>query len=342
MSLENFRIKSPLDLHVWFDNQIDCKWKILISREKITSPSSLCDFILNHTPWFCEIDILDFRKLVRKKIFRKVRAKADIMKFNFWPSTFDDMLIFLHENPRFLNEIDFPLDIPPHEIHRMQKSKHWIGDFYSADLIIDVLEQSKIKLSPNQHILDLGCSSGSLLRVLNWYLPTINWKGCDTVKKSIDWASNNLKRIEFFHISQTPPTNITESSLDGIISVSVWSHHSSNAAKLWFNEVRRILKSGGWFLFTTHGLNSLYYNSNNLDKPIERWISIYEGLLQSRSVFEQVWMTADETGNDASNWGNLYVKPEWIFEQLLEDFELLRYERGLNQKNQDVYLLKKK
>jgi hypothetical protein len=53
-------------------------------------------------------------------------------------------------------------------------------------------------------------------------------------------------------------------------------------------------------------------------------------------------MTADETGNDASDWGNLYLKPELIFEQLLEEFELLGYERGLNQKNQDVYLLKKK
>ena len=51
------------------------------------------------------------------------------MKFNFWPSTFDDMLIFLHENPIFLNEIDFPLDIPPPEIHRMQQSKYWIEIF---------------------------------------------------------------------------------------------------------------------------------------------------------------------------------------------------------------------
>ena len=298
--------------------------------------------MLKYTPWFCENDTFRCRKSVSKKFFRKVKAKADIEKFNFWPVTFDDTLRFLYENPILLNEIEFPLAIPPAGIHRMQYSKYWIGDFYSSDLIINVLQQGKIKLLPDQNILDLGCSSGSLLRVLNWYFPAINWKGCDTVKGSIDWASNNLKGIEFFHISQKPPMHVKESSIDGLIAVSVWSHHSSSAAKLWFKEVKRILKTGGWFLFTTHGLNSLFYNSKNLDKPIERWISIYEGLLQSRSVFEQVWMTADETGNDASDWGNLYVKPELIFEQLLEEFELLGYERGLNQKNQDVYLLKKK
>lgn len=235
-----------------------------------------------------------------------------------------------------------PSTIPPKEIHRMQTASNWCGDFYSANLILDSLSHGDLHLSKDSNYLDIGCSSGSLLRVMKWYFPWGNWIGCDPVEKSINWAVSNLNNIKFDICQQIPPLEYENQTIDGVIAISVWSHHSESASRKWFKEVHRILKPNGWFLLTVHGLRSVYHSVSNIDKGVERWTSLFEGILQNGNIFEQVWDTEDDAGNNASEWGNFYVKPEWIFGELLESFEIKHYARGSNQGNQDTYLFSKK
>jgi len=334
--------QSPFDSHVWFDSCTNSVWRHLIDRNSINTKECLLNLLDNATPWFAQIDNFKRKNLATSKL---KRIFYNFFNVNKNPSEIVDLnyiFKFLSNNTVYYEKLNLPSTIPPSDVHRMQHSPYWCGDFYTSDLVLDLLNFSNIPLFPNQSILDLGCSSGSLLRILNWFYPEICWKGCDPVETSITWATNNLDDIEFFKSEQEPPIQMVDSSFDGIISISVWSHHNKQASKLWFKEVHRLLKKGGWFLFTTHGLHSLVHNIRNLDKGKERWISIYEGLLQSDFVFEQVWMEEDESGNLADNWGNSYVKPEWIFSELMQDFELISFKRGLNQQNQDVYLFKKK
>ena len=170
---------------------------------------------------------------------------------------------------------------------------------------------------------------------------TINIRGNlkDTFNQSVNTYTLEEKSIEddiiFFK----------KNKFDGVISISVWSHHGSTACRNLFEEVHRILKPGGWFLFTAHGPRSIYYYANSeryRSKGLERWISIYEGLLQNYHVFEQVWMIDDDAGNNANDWGNFYVKPEWIITNLAENFFPKLYYRGANQRNQDLYIFQKK
>ena len=180
-----------------------------------------------------------------------------------------------------------------------------------------------------------------MLRVLHWYLPNAYWHGSDPVKKSINWAIKNLKGINFSVNSKDPPIDFGDASMDGIISISVWSHFGEKAAWVWLNEMHRILKPGGWFLLTTHGLRSIYHYAKNIEKEPSRWCAIYDALLTNDFVFEQTWMKEDDAGNCAIDWGTSYIKISWMLNCINRKFHILLYKRGINQKNQDVYLLKK-
>ena len=337
------RIISPFDRHVWFHSSEVSEWKELIARDSIASNKDLQHFIEAYTPWYTDVHSLKASPFATNLLIHKVNQSE---KFSTFPKeelqSRDSISKILHQNPDLFEEISLPSEIPPEDVHRMQKTPYWCGDFYTSDLVLKCLHESQISLKKNASYLDLGCSSGSLLRVLNWYYPDAHWIGCDPISKSIEWASDHLANIRFDCSDQIPPLPYEDNSLDGIISISVWSHHSELASRKWFDEAIRVLKPKGWFLFTTHGLRSLYRYVCQVDKGEERWRSVFEGFLQSNTIFEQVWLTEDDTGNDASDWGNLYVKPEWIYSELLRSFDLKLFRQGANQDNQDVYIVTKK
>ena len=334
---------SPFDKHVWFDSPVGTHWKELIPRQSIKTLTCLKQYIECTTPWFAIVDDSEQEEPATSRLREQILIAMGLQLGQISELECRDSLAeFLHANQGLFSELGLPSVIPPDDVHRMQRSRYWHGDFYSSNLVLNTLKQGEIQLQQDGFYLDLGCSSGSLLRVLNWYFPQAIWAGCDPVLKSISWARENLNGIQFDCSEQIPPLPYSNQCLDGVIAISVWSHHSESASREWFKEIQRILKPLGWFLFTTHGPRSIYRNVCYVEKSVERWSSVYEGLLQSSHVFEQVWLTEDESGNNATEWGNSYVKPEWIYKELLEAFEIIVYNRGSNQRNQDTYLFRKK
>ena len=186
-------------------------------------------------------------------------------------------------DPQCLGSLALLHHAPPKDVHAMQRGPTWVGDFYSADMVIDVLAHCGIEFQTGQTILDYGCSSGSLLRVLAWANPDVRFIGTDPVDKSIQWANQNLvaPNLQFFNQRQVPPLNIGNDSIDIVIAISIFSHHGMNAGMCWFKELARVLRSGGYCLFTCHGLGSiLHYIEMNL-KGVDRYKELYASLLTS-------------------------------------------------------------
>lgn len=104
-------------------------------------------------------------------------------------------------------------------------------------------------------VLDFGCGSGRTL--VGWSLadPSLELFGCDINAALIDWAQANLPaRIHVRRIAPDPPLPYGAGEFDFICALSVFTHLSFPSQERWARELARIVRPGGVFLATLHGL----------------------------------------------------------------------------------------
>lgn len=249
---------------------------------------------------------------------------------------------FMHE-AKEVHGAEMLKSVPPEEIHRMQRGPNWVGDFYSADLIVKSLAAAGFRIDQFSSFFDYGCSSGSLLRLLAWCYPTVRFAGSDPVKASINWASSNLKadNLQFLHQKQVPPiTGARDEEFDAVSAVSIYSHHGINSFSRWVEEMARIIRQGGVFVFTTHGPGSIKFYADLNVKPAIRYQKLAEYIAKKGFSFEEVWLGVDDVGNKATEaeWGNSYYTFDRVKQLIGDYFEIIYYGRRINQGNQDLYV----
>lgn len=246
-------------------------------------------------------------------------------------------IIHNHEEAREITRLSHI--VPPEQVHRMQRNDPlWIGDIYSSEMVLKALGESKLSVEKGGYYLDFGCSSGSLIRILAAVYPDSVFSGVDPIPSSIEWAQEHLPMANFAVSNQLPPLSFEHHSLDGVSAISIWSHFAEDAALEWFDEMHRIIKPGGWLLFTTHGLHTVRFHLNLKKKTAAKVQAIFEGLIASNYVFEDVFGADDGKTALRSSWGNCYVRFEWFALNLSDTWELRYFNPGMNQNNQDLYV----
>ncbi len=129
--------------------------------------------------------------------------------------------------------------------------------------------------------------------------------------------------------------------MDLAYAISIWSHFEPALGLRWFEEMRRLLRPGGHLVCTTHGWTSVaFYAMLELRTPE-----------QSREIADALygrgWWYAAEFGEEGDwgvvdpGWGTAFVSPEWMLTQLCPRWNVLEFEPGRNQDNQDVYILQR-
>jgi len=116
------------------------------------------------------------------------------------------------------------------------------------------LEHSGVDLNNIHSLLDFGCGSGRYL--VGWHLiaPHIALHGCDLNTTLMSWAQNNLpNQIKCLKNNLIPPLSYPDNQFELIYFISVFTHLSLNLQKIWIQELKRILKVGGYILLTLHG-----------------------------------------------------------------------------------------
>lgn len=234
---------------------------------------------------------------------------------------------------------------PPRAVHSMMRQEIFVGDQYSSDLFVEELGRCRIPIEPGGRYLDMGCSSGAAVRYLRAAYPEADWHGCDPVDRAIAWASGHLDGISFRVSPQWPPLPYDSGAFDGVYAISIWSHFSERAALAWFDEMARIIKPGGVLMFTTHGIVTLDYALKNKWRTHEGILQIASDLRAGRFRFEDVYVDHEEVKSELESirdWGDAFIPVSWVARRLLDLWDLLSFQPGRNQENQDLYLLRRK
>jgi len=98
-------------------------------------------------------------------------------------------------------------------------------------------------------VLEWGCGLG---RIGSHLVPDLAYTGVDIDRGSIAWCAENLDG-RFTVNNPQPPLPFADQSWDVVFAVSIFTHLSKKAHLAWRDEIFRVLKPGGVFLFTVHG-----------------------------------------------------------------------------------------
>src|SRR3954453_23816645 len=136
-------------------------------------------------------------------------------------------------------------DMPPDEVHAMARGPIAAGgDLYITDIVLSYLQEAGMAPAHGERVLDFGCSSGRVLRVLGALRPDLELLGCAPNEGAIAWANEHLPRGRFFVSPTEPPLDVEDASLDGAFAISIWSHFDAGPALAWLGELRPRLNPG--------------------------------------------------------------------------------------------------
>ncbi|HEB99539.1 MAG TPA: class I SAM-dependent methyltransferase [Thiotrichales bacterium] len=131
----------------------------------------------------------------------------------------------------------------------------------------------KLRLSPGQHLLDIGCGWGALaLRAarrhgVRVHGITLSREQCAHARERVRQEGlEGQVRIDLLDYRELPD----DARYDRIVSVGMFEHIGRKNFPLYFGKVRRMLRPGG--LFLNHGITN---DTGWQDTPISRFINAY-------------------------------------------------------------------
>ncbi|HAH22451.1 MAG TPA: class I SAM-dependent methyltransferase [Prolixibacteraceae bacterium] len=151
-------------------------------------------------------------------------------------------------------EVKLPPDYLMYESFQINYKEYYTESIDTAQWITEYFKKH-IELK-DKKILDWGCGPGRVIR----HLPTVIGNGCeyfgtDYNRQSIDWCSMNLPGITFNGNSLEAKLPYGDNYFDVIYGISIFTHLSEQMHHDWYNELFRVLSSGGILYLTTQGDN---------------------------------------------------------------------------------------
>lgn len=118
--------------------------------------------------------------------------------------------------------------------------------------ILKTLVRNGVEIERFSAILDFGCGVGRIMR--HWGLPQhVALHGTDYNPLLVRWCEKNLNGARFQVNSLSGRLPYEPETFDFVYAFSVFTHLSESLQFFWIAELSRVLKTGGYVYFTTHG-----------------------------------------------------------------------------------------
>lgn len=187
-----------------------------------------------------------------KYIFQVTNTLYLLDKIVYLKAKWDNRLknrSFKESNPSF----KLPSDYFLYETYKLDYEQYKEDGMLAAK---EFYEWTKPYLPTNCSILEWGCGVARIIRHFNSVNNTeFKLFGADINEKMISWNKANIENVIFKTIQYQPPTIFLNNTFDLVYALSVFTHIEGGKQKEWLDEVARILKPNGIFLFSTHGTN---------------------------------------------------------------------------------------
>ncbi len=221
---------------------------------------------------------------------------------------------------------DDGLPLPPARMRAQVGPLHADARFFlesgkhNADLI-----RSLVPLDEVRALLDWGCGCGRVLR--HWAgLHDTHIHGCDINPRMIDWCNERLPFVEGKVNKLYPPLPYEDDSFGLLYAFSVMTHLSEELQREWIAECRRVLRPGGYFLFSTLGE---FFVSRDRLTPDER-----------RS-FERGRLVVLYERSAGFSLCSAYHPAEYVQAELARGFEVVSFRPAADDGRHDIHLLRK-
>jgi SAM-dependent methyltransferase len=180
-------------------------------------------------------------------------------------------------------------------------------------------------------ILDFGCGCGRIIRAFRYHLPSHHLLGTDIDPEAIDWLKNHYGSIAEFVVNpHVPPMPYPGDFFDFIYSISIFTHLPEEMQFKWLEDLRRVIKPGGYMILTTHG--EKHYKELPPDKL---------KLMNQKGFYYNEDRNLTTEGLPAF-YKVAYHSPEYIEREWKKYFDVLKImPRGLED-HQDIILLQKR
>ena len=160
--------------------------------------------------------------------------------------------------PAFVDKIAYGAPHPPPGVPARERGPMSVARAYhQADIVVDALRTAGVEPWYATPALELGCSSGAVVRALAAVYPAVGWHGCDPDAEAIAWAQGNDDRVAFAHCSPRPPLPHADGFFDYVYSLSFWPRLDRETVLAWLGEMHRVIRPGGHLILAAHGSHSL-------------------------------------------------------------------------------------
>lgn len=182
--------------------------------------------------------------LVGSNLYHRVKYYADVKT--------------LFRNARYrIHGAPDGLPLPPARLIYLSVGGWDAEGFYQAGVldasnIRRLLEENGLAIEKFPEILDFGCGCGRIIRQWKGLLRT-KVHGTDYNYAAIEWCRRALPFADFRTNSTAPSLAYDDNKFDFVYARSVFTHLTEQLQKPWMDELRRIVKPGGFLLFTVHG-----------------------------------------------------------------------------------------